>query len=64
MMFRKWEQTTFELILIIFIGIQSGPVVFLGFRDCIVKLISLIVALGKLNKFECLKFYFICIITG
>ena len=53
---------TFEATLITFIGIEPGPVAFLWYRDCIMELKSLTVALGNLNGFECLKFFFICII--
>ena len=50
----------FEALLITFIEIESELVTLLGSRDCIIKLISFAVALGK--SFESLKFCFIWVI--
>ena len=45
----------FEAYLIIFMGIPSGPVAFLGFRDFIMELMSFTVGFGK-SKTEFVKF--------
>ena len=60
MMLHKWESMIFEALLITFVEIESELVTLLGSRDCIIKLISFAVALGK--SFESLKFCFIWVI--
>ena len=64
MMLHKWKPMTFEVILITFIGIESGYVANLWFRDCIIEIISLTVALGKSSEFECGNLFFLCTIFG
>ena len=41
--------------MITLIGTDSRPLDFLVFRDCIIEIITLTVALGKSDGFECLS---------
>ena len=53
-----------EAYLMVFIGMPSGPVVFLEFKDFIIKLISAAVGFGKPKQVKFLEHSLILIMLG
>ena len=53
-----------EAYLMAFIGMPSGPVAFLGFKDFIIKLISTAVGFGKSKQVKLLEHSLILIMLG
>ena len=57
-MLGRWESITIEVNLITFRGIHSGPAVFLGFKNLMIKLISSTWCLRKSNGAEVSEIFF------